>query len=55
MQDTKEIPRDAWDKFFSRFSDDHETQFVAVEVMGQRHRRTGRGALAAAQRRLTRR
>ena len=34
MQDTKEIPRESWDKFFSRFSDDHETQFVAVEVMG---------------------
>jgi len=35
VQDTREIPRDAWDTFFSRFSDDHETQFVAVEVMGQ--------------------
>ena len=35
MQDTQEIPRDGWDKFFSRFSDDHETQFVAVEVMGR--------------------
>lgn len=35
MQDTTEIPRDAWDKFFTRFSNDHETQFVAVEVMGK--------------------
>lgn len=34
MQDTREIPRDAWDSFFSRFSNGHETQFVAVEVMG---------------------
>lgn len=34
MQDTREIPRDAWNTFFSRFSDDHETQLVAVEVMG---------------------
>ncbi|HEY0283912.1 MAG TPA: DUF5335 family protein [Vicinamibacterales bacterium] len=34
MQVTKEIPRERWDTFFSRFSDDHETQFVAVEVMG---------------------
>lgn len=35
MQGTREIPRDAWDQFFSRFSNDHETQFVAVEVMGK--------------------
>ena len=34
MQDTTEIPREAWDKFFTRFSEDHETQLVAVEVMG---------------------
>jgi hypothetical protein len=34
VQDTKEIPREGWDQFFSRFSNDHETQFVAVEVMG---------------------
>jgi hypothetical protein len=34
MQNTTEIPRDAWNRFFSRFSEDHETQFVAVEVMG---------------------
>lgn len=34
MQDTKEIPREGWDGFFSRFSNDHEAQFVAVEVMG---------------------
>jgi hypothetical protein len=34
VQDTTEIPREGWDKFFSRFTDDHETQFVAVEVMG---------------------
>ena len=31
----REIPRAAWDNFFTRFSNDHETQFVAVEVMGQ--------------------
>ncbi len=35
MHSTREIPRDAWDYFFTRFSNDHETQFVAVEVMGQ--------------------
>lgn len=35
MQETREIPRETWDQFFSRFSNDHETQFVAVEVMGQ--------------------
>jgi len=35
VQSTKEIPRDAWDNFFARFSNDHETQFVAVEVMGE--------------------
>ena len=34
MQHTAEIPREGWDKFFNRFSQDHETQFVAVEVMG---------------------
>ena len=34
MQDTTEIPRDSWDAFFARFSEDHETQIVAVEVMG---------------------
>jgi hypothetical protein len=34
VQDTKEIPREGWDRFFARFSNDHETQFVAVEVMG---------------------
>ncbi len=34
MQDTREIPRNKWDAFFSRFSEDHETQFVAVEVLG---------------------
>ena len=35
MPGTTEIPRDVWDRFFTRFSHDHETQFVAVEVMGQ--------------------
>jgi hypothetical protein len=35
VQDTTEIPREAWDRFFTRFSLDHETQFVAVEVMGR--------------------
>lgn len=34
MQHTTEIPRDGWDTFFNRFSQDHETQFVALEVMG---------------------
>ena len=34
MQHTTEIPRDGWDRFFARFSEEHETQFVAVEVMG---------------------
>ena len=31
---TNEIPREAWTNFFSRFSEEHETQFVAVEIMG---------------------
>ena len=35
MPETREIPRDAWDSFFSRFSRDHESQPVAVEVMGR--------------------
>jgi hypothetical protein len=35
MQGTTEIPREAWGKFFTRFSLDHETQFVAVEIMGR--------------------
>ena len=35
MQDTREIPRDGWEKFFSRFSNEHETQLVAVEVMSR--------------------
>jgi hypothetical protein len=35
VQETREIPREGWDRFFSRFSNDHETQFVAVEVMGR--------------------
>lgn len=35
MQHTTEIPREVWDRFFNRFSQDHETQFVAVEVMGR--------------------
>ncbi len=34
MQHTTEIPRAGWDKFFNKFSQHHETQFVAVEVMG---------------------
>ena len=34
VQHTTEIPREGWDKFFNRFSEDHDTQFVAVEVMG---------------------
>lgn len=35
MQETREIPREDWNSFFSRFSNDHETQLVAVEVMGR--------------------
>jgi Family of unknown function (DUF5335) len=35
MHNTAEIPRDGWDTFFNRFSQDHEMQFVAVEVMGR--------------------
>jgi hypothetical protein len=34
VPETIEIPRDSWHNFFSRFSIEHETQFVAVEVMG---------------------
>jgi hypothetical protein len=34
MSGTVEIPREGWDKFLSRFSQDHETQLVSVEVMG---------------------
>lgn len=34
MYDTAEIPRDSWKTFFTRFSEEHETQFVAVEVLG---------------------
>jgi hypothetical protein len=34
VPETIEIPRNAWHNFFSRFSQAHETQFVAVEVMG---------------------
>jgi hypothetical protein len=34
VQHTTEIPREGWDKFFNRFSEEHDTQFVAVEVMG---------------------
>jgi hypothetical protein len=35
MPETIEIPRDGWNTFFSRFSEDHETQMVAVEGMGR--------------------
>jgi Family of unknown function (DUF5335) len=34
VQHTTEIPREGWDRFFARFSEEHETQTVAVEVMG---------------------
>jgi hypothetical protein len=34
MPGTIEIPREGWDNFFTRFTEDHETQLVAVEVMG---------------------
>ena len=32
---TTEIPREGWGKFFTRFNHDHETQLVAVEVLGR--------------------
>ena len=35
MQTTTEIPREGWGKFFTRFNYDHETQLVAVEVLGR--------------------
>jgi hypothetical protein len=35
MQTTTEIPREGWEKFFTRFNRDHETQLVAVEVLGR--------------------
>lgn len=31
VHDTTEIPRESWNNFFARFSEDHETQFVSVE------------------------
>jgi hypothetical protein len=31
---TTEIPREGWNRFFARFSQDHELQLVAVEVLG---------------------
>ena len=34
MPETREIPRAGWNDFFSDFSRAHETQLVAVEVMG---------------------
>ena len=34
MPGTVEIPREGWNQFFTRFSEDHETQFVAIEVFG---------------------
>jgi hypothetical protein len=35
MQTTTEIPREGWNKFFTRFNHDHEMQLVAVEVLGR--------------------
>ena len=35
MHDTTEIPREAWNNFFTRFTQDHETQLVAVEILGR--------------------
>src|SRR5687768_2459604 len=35
MQTTTEIPQEGWDKFFTRFNHDHETQLVAVEILGR--------------------
>jgi hypothetical protein len=32
--DTREIPRDQWVEFFDRFSDEHQGERVAVEVLG---------------------
>lgn len=34
MPETIEIPRENWGNFFGRFSQEHETQLVAVEVFG---------------------
>jgi uncharacterized protein DUF5335 len=34
MQTTTEIPHGRWNQFFARFNRDHETQMVAVEIMG---------------------
>ena len=34
MPDTREIPRAGWNDFFSAFSQQHELDPVAVEVMG---------------------
>ena len=34
MPETVEIPRESWGSFFGQFSEDHETQLVAVEVFG---------------------
>lgn len=34
MTGTQEIPRARWDEFFSAFTRDHETDLVALEVMG---------------------
>lgn len=35
MPDTIEIPRESWGNFFGQFSQEHETQLVAVEVFGR--------------------
>jgi hypothetical protein len=35
MQTTTEIPRDGWNKFFTRFNHDHDMQLVAVEILGR--------------------
>jgi hypothetical protein len=34
MPATTEIPREGWDTFFNSFTQEHETQLVAVEVIG---------------------
>ena len=34
MQTTTEIPQERWNQFLARFNREHETQLVAVEIMG---------------------
>jgi hypothetical protein len=34
MESTTEIPREGWNRFFARFSEAHELDLVAVEILG---------------------